>query len=328
MNNYCIFVLIYVDDLLICGSCENQITKFKALLHKNFKMKDLGIANNFLGININQNIDNGVVILNQKKYLEKILQKFQMLNCKEISTPIEQNLKFDILNRTHSENEQIENKCRQLIGSLLYACSATRPDLCVAVSFLSRYQHCASQMLYKFLKRVLRYVKGTLNLSLIYKCNQKGNLIGNVDADWAGDTKDRKSTSGFIFKIFNCPVSWCTKKQLSVSLSSTEAEYIALSVAITEGCWLKYLLNDFGYEMMIDIFEDNQSVIKIAQNNESNKRLKHLDIRYHFIVEKVTNKKVRLNYIKSNENVADLFTKPLGKQMFIKFRNEILFNNN
>lgn len=208
MNNYCIFVLIYVDDLLICGSCENQITKFKALLHKNFKMKDLGIANNFLGININQNIDNGVVILNQKKYLEKILQKFQMLNCKEISTPIEQNLKFDILNRTHSENEQIENKCRQLIGSLLYACSATRPDLCVAVSFLSRYQHCASQMLYKFLKRVLRYVKGTLNLSLIYKCNQKGNLIGNVDADWAGDTKDRKSTSGFIFKIFNCPVSW------------------------------------------------------------------------------------------------------------------------
>lgn len=111
-------------------------------------------------------------------------------------------------------------------------------------------------------------------------------------------------------------------------MSSTEAEYIALSVAITEGCWLKYLLNDFGYEMMIDIFEDNQSVIKIAQNNESNKRLKHLDIRYHFIVEKVTNKKVRLNYIKSNENVADLFTKPLGKQMFIKFRNEILFNNN
>lgn len=167
-------------------------------------------------------------------------------------------------------------------------------------------------MLFKFLKRILRYIKGTIDFSLVYNANNENMVTGYCDADWAGDTGDRKSTSGYIFDIFNCPVSWCSKKQSCVSLSSTEAEYYVLSVTIVEGCWLRNLLSDIGYKMMVQIYEDNQSVIRIAEDNNSNKRLKHIDIRYHFIIEKVTNGLIELKYINSKCNTADLFTKPLG----------------
>lgn len=324
LQNVNIYLLIYVDDLLLFGSSNEQISEFKRTLCNNFQMKDLGLATMFLGISIKQNIENKRIILNQTEYLKKVLDKFLMSDCKEIKTPIEQNFKHEPLQREKSESEYIENKCRKLIGNLLYACSGTRPDLCVAVSLLSRFQHCASKALYTNLKRVLRYIKGTLELSLVYNPVEKSVIKAYADADWAGDTKDRKSTSGFLIEIFDCPVAWCTKKQPSVSLSSTEAEYIALSMAITETCWIKHLLKDFGYEMTIEINEDNQSVIKIAQNNENIKRLKHIDIRYHFILEKVNKNIVKLNYIQSTENTADLFTKPLGKQLFDKFKDRIL----
>lgn len=212
-----------------------------------------------------------------------------------------------------------------MIDSLLYAVSGTRPDLCVSVNFLSRYQHCASTALYKALKRILRYIKGTLNISLVY--NSSGHeLKGFVDADWAGDVRDRKSTSGYILELYNCPVVWYSKKQLTVSLSSTEAEYIALSYAISEMLWLKKLLLDFNleYKETMVIFEDNQSVIKILENNENNKKLKHIDVRYNHILDNVNSGLVKLKYIQTSDNVADFFTKPLGKILFQKFRNYIL----
>lgn len=242
-----------------------------------------------------------------------------MSDCNPVSTPIEQNFKFEILKREKSECPEIEKKCRQLIGSLMYAVCGTRPDLCVSVCFLSRYQHCASIMLYKALKRILRYIKGTLNYSLVYN-NTCTELQGFVDADWAGDTQDRKSTTGYLFKIFDCTIVWCCKKQLSVSLSSTESEYIALSMAIAEACWLKNLLCDFDVvQNEVTLYEDNQSAIKLVYNNENNKRLKHLDIRYHFIMDKIKEKCISVKYIKTQDNLADLLTKPLGKNLFEKF---------
>lgn len=135
-----------------------------------------------------------------------------MTDCKTVDTPLDQNFKFEMLARENCESKEIVKKCRQLIGSLLYAVSGSRPDLSVAVNFLSRYQHCASIALYKSLKRVLRYVKGTLDLSLVYSSNAKSEIVGFVDADWAADVKDQKSTSGFILLLFDCVVSWYCKK--------------------------------------------------------------------------------------------------------------------
>lgn len=316
--NACIlYVLLFVDDILMFCSRNKVLEDFKIELGRNFKMKDLGLAKCYLGIDIEQK--KGTTVISQKTYLTKVLEQYNMSDCKPVPTPIDQCFKFEILQREKSESPEIEKKCRQLIGSLMYAVCGTRPDLCVSVCFLSRYQHCASVMLYKALKRILRYIKGTLNYSLVYNstCTE---LQGFVDADWAGDTRDRKSTTGYLFKIFDCTVVWCCKKQLSVSLSSTESEYVALSMAITEACWLKNLLFDFDViHSEVILFEDNQSAIKLVYNNENNKRLKHLDIRYHFIMDKIREKCISVKYIKTQDNLADLLTKPLGKNVFEKF---------
>lgn len=325
-NGKSLFLLIYVDDLLIFGNDENEIENFKLLLNHNFKTKYLGLASNYLGISIKQDTNKGITVINQQKYLEKVLGKFGMSDCKGADTPIDQNFDFRTLQREKSESELIEKQCRQLIGSLLYAVSGTRPDLCVSVIFLSRYQHCASTALYKALKRILRYIKSTLNLSLIYTCNLESELKGFVDADWAGDTRDRKSTSGYILTLHDCIISWLSKKQIAVALSSSEAEYIALSIVITEAFYLKKLISDFMLLLKdpILIFEDNQSVIKISENNENNKRLKHVDIRYNYILDNVNKGEVQLEYVPTSENIADMFTKPLGKILFQKFRDCML----
>jgi hypothetical protein len=145
--------------------------------------------------------------------------------------------------------------------------------------------------------------------------------VGYCDADWASDAIDRKSTSGFIFKLFDNPISWCSKKQPCTSLSSTEAEYVSLSLAITEACWLKKLLMDFGCNIKIHMYEDNQSVIKILENNNTSQRLKHIDLKYFFIVDKMTGEDISISYINSKNNIADMFTKPLGKILFNNHKN-------
>lgn len=322
INGKYMYVLLYVDDIIYFGSEQQELQSFKAQLSQNFKMKDLGLARNYLGINISQ--ENGVTTMNQGKYLISILKRYKMLDCNPVSTPIDQNFNFQILQRERSESSEIETKCRQLIGCLLYAACGTRPDICVAVSFLSRFQHCASQLLYKSLKRILRYIKGTSQLSLVY--NSSNALVeGYVDADWAGDIHDRRSTSGYVFKLFGSVILWSSKKQMCVTLSSAESEYVALSLCIVEANWLRSILSDFNINCNnITIFEDNQSVIKLANNSENNKRLKHIDIKYRYIVEQVNKGLISLKYINTSENIADILTKPLGKTLFDKFKINML----
>lgn len=205
--------------------------------------------------------------------------------------------------------------------TLLYVVSGSRP-----VSLLAHFQGTASIALFKTLKRVLRYIKGTIDYKLVYRNESNNILMGYADADWGGDCRDRKSTSGYCFKLFGCTVSWSSKKQLCVALSSTEAEYIALSTAVSEACWLGSLLLDFDLFLVVHpivIFEDNQSTIKVAKNPENHKRLKHIDIKYHFIRDKVSEGIVKIDYLKTDDQVADMFTKPLCKASLCKFSNQL-----
>lgn len=146
-------------------------------------------------------------------------------------------------------------------------------------------------------------------------------LCGYVNSDWGGDVNDRKSTTGFIFKLFNCSIMWSSKKQQTVSISSTESEFIALTVAISEVCWLLKLLSDFNIKInsAVPIFEDNQSTINIAHNPENNRRIKHIDIKYFCIKEKIDKGLINVLHIKTEEQIADGFTKPLGKTKFFLF---------
>lgn len=317
-NDCYMFVLLFVDDLLVLGTAESQVIEFKKVLGNTFRMRDLGMINHYLGIVFNKNANS--ITLNQCKYLENVLKKFDMLECNGVSTPIEQNFDHKQLLRKKSETVQIENKCRQLIGCLTYVMLCTRPDLCVSINILSRYQSCASNDLWIALKRILRYVKNTIDYKLTYTCQGVDLLSGYADADWAGDTTDRKSTSGYVFFLFGCPVSWVSKKQTSVAKSSTEAEYLALSLAASEACWLRNICSDFCIDIPhVVMYEDNMSTISLCNNEWKHGRLKHVDIHYHFIREKVRDKVIKLNYISSSEQIADICTKPLPAVTFKKF---------
>ncbi|GBN09715.1 Copia protein [Araneus ventricosus] len=241
-----------------------------------------------------------------------------MEESKEILTPIDANLK---LQKCENKSELTKNPYKELLGYLKYIMLGSRPDICFAVNYFSRFQDCASDTYWKRLKRVPSYVKRTIDYELIFKkrgCEEI--LYGYVDSDCAGDETDRRSTSRYLFKVFDSVASWTTKKQPTVALSSIEAEYIAASSAVIEALWLRNILKDLNCEIKVNVklYDDNMGCLSLMKNLES-KRTKHVNIRYHYIREKVTAKEIELHYIKYQEQLADILTKGLSKQIFEKF---------
>lgn len=325
-ENIKIYILLYVDDLIIATNSKVKMKEIKEKLNKNFDMKNLGQLHQFVGINI-VITENGM-FLNQKHYLERVLHKFNMENCKETKSPCELNLDIDLEQNT----EIVTVPYRELIGCLIYAALGIRPDLCAAVNYFSRFQDKPiNKTLWTSLKRVLRYVKGTLNYGLFYeKPSVKGDIALQcyVDASWAASKIDRKSTTGYIYLLNKSTISWATRKQRTVALSSTEAEYIALAEAASEGLWTVGLLEELSaVKVKIKCYEDNQSCIKLCSKPD-HKRLKHIDVKYNFLKQLVDEEKLLLYYVSSNDQVADALTKPVTSQkiqMFCKCINLISF---
>lgn len=291
-NDIICYILLYVDDLLIVSGDMKLINVIKSMLLREFEMTDLNEANNFLGINIVRK-DMHQITMDQTNYFRKMLQKFGMSDCKGISTPIEVGLHLEdgIVN----DNNKVPY--RELIGCITYATLTTRPDLCAATNFFSRFQSCYDDNHFQHAKRMLRYIQDTKNLKMIYrKQNNTAVLVGYADSDFAGDKNDRKSTSGFVYKVYGNTVSWSSKKQPTVSLSSTEAEYIALGGAICEGKWLRGLLRELNIDCggATTIHEDNQSTIRVAEEPREHQRMKHIDVKYNFIRESVANDEFKL----------------------------------
>ncbi|CAB0007771.1 unnamed protein product [Nesidiocoris tenuis] len=315
-----IYCFIYVDDLIIASDSLIQMKNFKSKLYQNFDMVNLGNVKSFLGLEVERDRDKGIIKLHQSAYINQLLRKFQMQDCKEISTPIEKNLR---LNKAKSDEEKTEEPYRQLVGCLMYLMIGSRPDISFALNYFSRYQEYATNEHWTHLKRVLRYLKATNRLGLTFSRNNCENLIESyVDADWANDFEDRKSVTGFLVNVFGNIVSWGTRKQSTVSLSSTEAEYKALTTVICESLFINGILKDIlCTEQPIVIFEDNVSCIHLAKNGENNKRTKHVEIKYHFIREKIKNNSVILKYIPTNDQRADSLTKALDVKKFNYFRN-------
>lgn len=317
------YLLLYVDDILVTSSDTKYISYLKTEMAACFKTKDLGLVSQYLGVKIIHG--DGYISMDQSVYLTEVLNKFNMLDCKSVSVPLEHNFDLNLLSRCKSENCELENRCRKAIGCIMYAMIGTRFDLCIAINILSRYQTFASEYLWKCLKHVMRYIKGTLDLKLIFRRANSCNVLqAYVDADWAGDTTSRKSTSGYCVMLFDNLVLWCSKKQSCVALSSTEAEYIALSQCVADCCWLTNIISEMKIvsedKLCVHVFEDNQSAICAASNSEQPKRLKHIDIKYHFVQEKVCNGNIKLSYVCSENQLADFLTKPLSKTRFEKLR--------
>ena len=248
-----------------------------------------------------------------------MLKKFAQTEAKSVSTPADFNVK---LQKEDSVSRPVDTISYQsIVGRLLYAAITTRPDIAQAVGVVSKFCANPTQSHLTAAKRILRYLKGTVYLGLSYKKCADGNLIGYSDADWAGDVDDRHSTSGNVFLLARGAVSWLSKKQATVALSTAAAGYVALSAATQEAIWLRRLLTDVGetLEDPIVINEDNQGAIAMAKNPVGHAGTKHIDMRYHFVRERVQNGAIILKYVRSGDMIADILTKPLPKHSFEKF---------
>ena len=312
-------LLIWVDDIIIASNSRPILEEVKRDLNIRFKMKDLHQLSWFLGIKFTFN--GTTVTMDQIKYIEKVVRRFQMQDCKPRATPCELGV-----NKISSESEETftdKKVYQEIVGSLIYVMTATRPDLSFIVTKLSQFMSNPSSCHLYLAKHVLRYLKGTLDYKLRFRKSMQGeNVHGYCDADW-GSSEDRKSITGYVFKICedSSAVSWKSRKQPTVALSTCEAEYMALAAAIQESKFLRNLLTELYVLCSVPttIFCDNQSAIFLSKNPVQQQRSKHIDIRYHFIRDEVKSKIVEIKYIASEENISDIFTKPMTRIQLNKF---------
>ena len=315
-----LYLGVYVDDIVIAGKGEEQIQQLKDNLAKKFNIKDLGQLKYFLGINVVQNQEKQCVWIGQPTYTENLLQKFGMQDSKPVNTPVESGAK---LHSATEEDELVDQvKYQSAIGSLMYLAVSTRPDIAYAVNSLAKFNSKPSEEHWTALKRVFRYLKGTLKCGILYQKDDSETITGYSDADWAGDTTDRKSISGYVFMQNGGAISWSSRKQKTVALSTAEAEYLALSNASQECMWLRQLQRELNYSTSTPtiIYEDNQATIAMAKNPKFHGRAKHIDIRHHFIREQVAQGTLEIKYCPTTEMVADFMTKGLSCEKFVKQR--------
>lgn len=319
-ENKFLFVLTYVDDFLICSSDDNMVQEFKRNMMKMFEMEDLGEAQQILGMLITRDRSNRKLILSQEKYVNKILTKFKMEDSNPSLTPMDVSF-----NLKQQFSEPFTNKLQyaSLIGSLLYAALGTRPDIMYSVVSLSRYNSQPTKEHWIAAKRVLRYLKGTKGLGLCYQGSPEFAIYS--DAEFARDQDNRKSVGGYCSLVWGGCISWQSKKQELVALSSTESEYIAVSTAAREAIWLTRLLREFKEEihLPVTIFEDNQGCIAMSKNPEHHARTKHIDVKHHFIRDQVAKGSLILEYCTTKEMVADIMTKPLARDQHANLRSRL-----
>lgn len=317
-----LIVSMYVDDLIYTGNDPSMFTSFMSSMKQEFDMTDLGKMRYFLGLEILQ-LPNSIFI-SQKKYAVELLKRFGMYDANSVQNPIVPGIK--ITKEIGNDERTDKSHYRQLIGCLLYLTTATRPDLSYVVSLLSRFMENPSAKHMLLAKRVLRYLKGTTDFGILYKKGEINELVAYTDSDYAGDMDDRKSTSGYVFMLSSGAVSWCSKKQSVVSLSTTEAEFIAAAFCACQAVWLQRVLEDLNNTSEnkgILINCDNSSTIKLSKNPVLHGRSKHIDVRFHFLREMSKEGIVNLTYCASQDQLADLMTKPLKLGIFLKLRKSL-----
>ena len=329
MNDNCVFVkeigldkiyiIFWVDDIIIAAKSLNFISDVKYLLNNRFQMKDLGRISWFLGIKFE--FQSGCIKMNQSKYINKLLNRFKMSDCNPRTLPCDISI-----NKSNFEDSKELVDCklyREIVGSLIYVMVCTRPDLSYVITKLSQKMSNPTLAYLNIGKNVLRYLKGTVNYSLVFnKSDDQLKLFGYCDSDWGG-SEDRKSLSGFCFQLnqISSPVTWKCRKQSTVALSSCEAEYVSFTYAIQEANFLRQLSIDIlGNDYSVELFVDNQGAINLAKNPVHHQRSKHIDIKYHYIRDEIQRGNIILKYVPSGENMADIFTKPPTMNKLQKFK--------
>ena len=311
---------VYVDDIIPVSNNTEFMLAEKAKICNQYEMVDNGEISYCLGLAIKRDRERKIITISQPSYLEDVLDRFGMKNCKPVATPLEPGVKYFA---TTEDDELCDVRTYQkAIGSLTYAAICTRPDISAAVGVLSQFMSNPNTTHWTGVKRILRYLRGTTHYGLVYDGNQNNELYGYSDADWAGDLNTRRSTSGYVFRFGNATISWRSKKQATVAKSSTEAEYVALSTSTQEVIWLRRLFASLGVadDAATTIYEDNQGALELSRNPKHHDRTKHIDVCHHFVRERVATNEIDVVYCSTNDMTADIMTKGLGAVKFVKFR--------
>ena len=311
---YSIYVLVYVDDILIASKDNGAVEDVKQHLTDPFDARDLGEAQHYLGIKITRDRGSRTIKLSQELMTKELVSRYGLEECKTRSTPLAPSLKL-----CRDEGEALDKEAfpyNQLVGSLMYLSVCTRPDISYAVGVLARYMSCPTMEHWQAAKGVLRYLAGTISHGIMFggTSDNTTGVVGYCDADYAGDVDTRRSTGGYVFIMNGAAVSWQSKRQATVAASTTEAEYMSAASAVKESLWLKQLLTDLGIAQgPVSIFADNQSAIKLLKNPVSSMRSKHIDVAHHFARERVARQEVAFVFMATDEQIADIMTKALPK---------------
>jgi hypothetical protein len=326
-----IIVGVFVDDspAAYAKQDEQEWLEVKAQLMSRFKMKDLGECKFILGMRVTRDRDANSIVVDSQIHIDKMLLQFGMSDCKSAPTPAT----LDKLIPTTSEEEGLIDVTlfQSMVGALNYLAHSTRPDISHAVNGVARFASKPSPHHVTAVKRIFRYLAGTSKLGLVYTRdpNESSVSINSwADADWAGDTGDRKSTTGYVVKIGNNTVSWATKKQTTVALSTAEAEYMAIAAVLQEVIWIKSILCEILGQNSVSqtptVYTDNQAARSISRDDAFHQRTKHIDIKHHFIRQHVRDGTALVIWTPSNKQTADILTKPLGSVKFLLFQQALL----
>lgn len=313
------YVAIYVDDLMIFSNDIEFKQFLKTELFRRFDMKDLGEAKFCLGLRISRDRANGIIYLDQRRHIVDLLHRFNMIECNSTFLPADcnQKLTIEMCPKTSIEMEMMSSvPYQEAVGSLLYISQGSRPDITYAVHSVSRFNHNPGKAHWEAVKRIMRYLKGTLEAKLSFSKASNSKVSGYCDADWAADLDERRSCTGYAFIKQGGAISWNCKRQPTIALSSAEAEYMSLSACTQEALWFRQLISnlDSSTDNSITILCDNKSAIDLSGSNGYNARTKHIDIRHHFVRQSIQDKLVHVEHVSTDAMLADVLTKPLSKE--------------
>ena len=315
------FLTVYVDDILVFGSQQQLIEEFRGKLKEEFDVSDIRKCVYYLGMQVKQDTKTGDITLYQSNYIQQILERFNLKDIQPVSSPLDSTKLTSPDDKDYVANEQFKRTYQGKIGSLNYLMVVTRFDIAYAVGLVSRYASNPTTTHMKAVDRIFAYLKKTHMSGIQYFHNSvNDNLQGYADSDWAGCLDTRRSTTGWMIRIGGAPISWQSKRQRTVALSSCEAEYMAAAECSKEIMWLIGIMNELKLPGIpkggVPLFIDNEAALKLTKNPELHARTKHIDIRYHFIREQVQDGKVAPTQVGTKANLADLLTKRLPRETF------------
>ncbi|KAK6136956.1 hypothetical protein DH2020_029301 [Rehmannia glutinosa] len=318
-----LLILVYVDDIILTRDDPTTINNLILLLEHKFALKTMGEVHYFLGLEASRT-PHGSIFLNQTKYLKDLLVKTQFDSCKPTSTPMVVNLKQAL---GDSATLADSSTYRSTLGSLQYLI-LTRPDISFVVNKLSHFLHHPTINHWQVVKHLLGYLKGICNLGLKFNPSQRFSLAVFSDPDWANNLDDSKSTGGHCIFFGEYLLTWNSKKKNVVSRSSAESKYRSLADTTTDIGWVQSLFRELGisFEALSTIWCDNVSAINIAQNPVHHNRTKHIEIRHHFLRDCVSKRKIEISFVPSQDQLADIFTKPLTSETFASITSSVRHN--